>query len=443
MEALCSIFDAVSCVGELFERGEVKDQEMSSLSATVESIAQSVRCFAADLRPEERENVFHSNKVWNQILQQLQACDKVIAKHRQVSLENGDRREQLKDGSGSPRTAGQPVVSALRRTFVHSRSTVREGLEVLGGRLGAFGAALKLPEDELAVIRQARDELQRLVPLLQLAIQTASQSRKRTCDDLLHASGPLRQAARLAVLAGDAAGGPGVAGSSPQRLEDVPLLMLQLVSESPLMQGESLPEMTTRDLRPSSSVSTTSLDSNDGESEGVVRLAFGRLELKDKVPKHLTLASPDRRCQQAPEILRYVSRETFMLEVPTVPPKPVNDTFEMATLHFGACPPENDDGGATLAWDAGSPADAGASATPALASACGLSSAGLHVRTEGSTQWRWHAKDAKVQIHSGDCIALLLESPAGSGNPGPPSDLEASQARCHLGVEIRPGRTLS
>merc|ERR1712064_9224 len=73
-----------------------------------------------------------------------------------------------------------------------------------------------------------------------------------------------------------------------------------------------------------------------------------------------------------------------------------------------------------------------------LALASGLSANGLHIRAKGHTHWRWTPKGAESHVREDDCIAVLLESPPGSGNPGPQEDLLSSETICILGFEVRP-----
>merc|ERR1719401_2148630 len=114
----------------------------------------------------------------------------------------------------------------------------------------------------------------------------------------------------------------------------------------------------------------------------------------------------------------------------------------MATLAFGVDAGAGDDcGGATLEWgDHGvAPQQPVLAIVEApLAVATPLTAGGLHVRAAGMTRWQWMAKDKRVDIHPGDRIAILLESPPGSANPGPPRDLEAEEATCLLGIELQP-----
>jgi len=71
MDALCTLFDAVSCVSELLGRREEKADELSALLSTVGSVSQSVRSFALELPPHEREAVFRLNPVFSDLAHQL------------------------------------------------------------------------------------------------------------------------------------------------------------------------------------------------------------------------------------------------------------------------------------------------------------------------------------------------------------------------------------
>jgi hypothetical protein len=430
MDALCSIFDAVACVGEVYERSEAKEQELRNLSLTVESISQSVRAFAGALPFEEKDVVFNSNKVWPELLAQLQCCDDVLRKYQHALQdtsmdEPGTRSIKLEDGMSAPR----PVVSALQRTVIHGRSLANEGMQALSARVGSFGSKLfKLPEGELAVIKQASSELTKLVPLLHMAMFAGSSAQKRPNDDVSRMMAPPPQIGRHAAITD-------VTGGRPRDAqEELPELCLQLISEWRSVNHEQLPQMTARDLRPgTASVSSTSFNSDDYSASCFV---IGRQELRDKVPKHFTMQYGNGQRQ----FTNFVSREALILEVLPPPPplpSPSQDSQNAATLALGGGASEQA-ASQTLAWGGGDVAAGGAAAFPrSLAVVWGVPACGLHIRAFGEARWRWFAKNVKTTVYPGDVIALLLESPRNSGTPGPSSDLEASQASCLLGLDIR------
>jgi len=135
-------------------------------------------------------------------------------------------------------------------------------------------------------------------------------------------------------------------------------------------------------------------------------------------------------------VSRFVSRDLLLLEESSTPtPSPAPSPMRMPqasidapTLEFG----DDYEESGTLVMG-------GAVAMPprALATAKGLCKAGLHCRSSGETLWRWMAQDKEKELHVGDHIALLLESPPGSLTPGPTRDLEAHEVTCLLGVELR------
>ncbi|CAJ1342999.1 unnamed protein product [Effrenium voratum] len=72
-----------------------------------------------------------------------------------------------------------------------------------------------------------------------------------------------------------------------------------------------------------------------------------------------------------------------------------------------------------------------------MAMANGLTPQGMHIRRAGETRWRYLARNEKAEISEGDRISILLESPPGSVKPAPQHDLEAEQATCILGCDLR------
>lgn len=406
MEVLCSLFDTVAGVGELLGRSEEKCQELTKLVSTVGTLSQSVRSFVEDLPPDEKEQAFRSNQVFAQLVSQMQECSSIISKHRTPTSqaigdnEPGERRKSI----------GDATRSALRAGWQRGSRTLHEGMEVLSGKLGSLGSGLfQLPEDELAIIRQASQELERLVPLLTLAVQVFNQrGQKRPISQ------NSMQPCQMPRLRSNV---------------EVPELHLQLVSEHPSARNSTqLPVLTTRALR----LRTGSSSSLDGDVD-VFRLAFGRQELKDKVPRSITLTA---KSSEAPQPLaRFVSRDMFNLEVPVPQPEQVQDQDDDmgATLQLGAGDAGNDDFATLVMGDGGG--DQSVSLKP-LAVVVGLTQSGLHLRAFGEKRWRWMAKEKKADVQEGDCIAVLLESPPGSSNPGPPRDLEEQETTCLLGIEL-------
>jgi len=424
METLCGTIEFLGVFDEWLSRSEVKDQELQRLCTLVESISQSVGAFVTDLTPEEKVSVWKSNKVWSQVSQQLQACWKVIRRQTDLcAITGGPQLPQLQDEECPE---GAPVISALRRSWVNTTramtNSAKEGLELLNSKLGSVGSVFKLPEDQLGVMKEASEELKRLLPLLQLAITSWTSSSKRKCSEAF----PNQNGSRQVFLRSDTSADPARAASagSLEDVKDDPMpVIMKFMSESPASTGVDLPPLTTQDLRSASSMSTASLDSTDGAE--FRRFLFGRQEVK-QVPKGFTLP----RNGEAQPIMKFVSRDMFALEVPIVQAA-VEDSMNCATLAFGG-----DDGGATLAL--GGPVETFTCTLKPLAAATGLATNGFHMRVSTSTRWRWFAKDSKVELNIGDVIALLLESPPDAVNPAPMRDLEASEARCILGVEFRP-----
>lgn len=429
MEALCGLFDTVAGIGEILSRDDEKVQELSTLTDTVEIISQSVKKFVSGMPQQDREAVYYENKVFERLVEQLRKCQEVIARQRSRAASEARLEDRVQRSTSTlGKIANGIRTSTSGRTFAKH---VNEGLEVLGSKLGSLGAQLlRLPEDELELMKQASNELTRLVPLLNLAISThnsscAERGLKRPAEPgCLLTMEPRTQAPRML-------GAPGRLQSTaaPLPLQDVPLIQLRLISDSPAARNLTLPVITTKELRPAAamSISTSSLDSNDDHL--TVRLLFGRQELS-KVPRGLSLPHPQANGAPQP-YSRFISRDLFLLEVHTSSSDGVEDSLNQATLSFGGCDQ-------TLAWGGGVPGIGGSASNEPLAIAKSVAHCGLHHRVAGETLWRWIGKSDKVELRENDCLALLLESPPGSCTPGPPRDLQDHQVTCLLGLKIEP-----
>lgn len=416
METLFGLFDAVACIGEVLSRSEDKDQELQKLSCTVESVSQSVRTFSDTLPLQDRDKVFNSNQVFPQLAKVLQRCKQVILDCYQKNIQN----IAIQDQNGQSDNTGASFLKGMLKSGLRQGTrTLQEVLEVTGSKMGSLGTSLlRLPEDELAVLRQANTDIMSLLPQLQLAMSASlaayGHGTKRKAGDWL-----------------DAPQEPAIAIANSG--EEAPLLVLQLVTDVPGVQPSGLAALSTKDMRPMSAASTTSLESNEGRGDGgnsgcvsdsstgagseeLVKLVFGRQELRDKVPEALSL--PPRKGAAPQPLSRFVSRDFMMLEVPQLP-APAQDSLDMATLALG-CDTE-----------------VGAEMLSHLACACGLTVQGLHLRTAGETRWKWLRRDEKAEIRGGDRIAVLLESPPGSSITAPQRDLEAHEVKCLLGIELR------
>lgn len=439
MEALIGLFDTVASFGAIVSRSDEKSQELNSLIIAMESISASVQAFAQDLLPEEREAAFHSNKVFEELLKQLRSCGEVINK-RYDAIERAAAQARAVPAPSRVSTVAciDNALSVLRQGI---RSCSREAIEALSGKLGgSLGSLLRLPEDELEVIRSSSTELQRMVPLVTLAITAhASRGRKRFIE---HASGSSssmleseqkRPRPALQDDAGATAASTESRGRLPEK-EDSKLL-LQFISDSPVARGCELPTLTMSELRPggTNGVSQASLETTSSGEGGssdpgrATKKLLGRQEMQ-RVPKTFEVRKQ--------HVSRFVSRDFLQLEeLPQAESATSKcmQTLDMPTLEFGC--------------DAGVLEDSGtlpmggflAEAAPlALATARSLCKTGFHCRSSGATMWRWIAQDAEAELRAGDCIAVLLESPPGSFNPGPARDLEAHEVTCLLGVEFRP-----
>eukprot|EP00928_Gymnodinium_smaydae_P082978 TRINITY_DN66244_c0_g1_i1.p1 TRINITY_DN66244_c0_g1~~TRINITY_DN66244_c0_g1_i1.p1 ORF type:complete len:366 (+),score=40.41 TRINITY_DN66244_c0_g1_i1:54-1100(+) len=71
-----------------------------------------------------------------------------------------------------------------------------------------------------------------------------------------------------------------------------------------------------------------------------------------------------------------------------------------------------------------------------LADIIGLSSAGLHVRSHGSSVWRWLPHGVACWIRAGDQIAILLANEF--GDAAEKCDTEVERSRCLVGLEVLP-----
>lgn len=309
---------------------------------------------------------------------------------------------------------------------------------MVSGRLGSVSQTfLKLPEDELKIIRECSAELQDLVPLLNLVISTHTfrgqrllcgephQKRARTngSGDLLE-DRPIFTAHRE-PLPGDAAGGHGIEDADPS-------LRFQLVSDSPLAHGITLPAFTASEMR-STQDRPSSMSSLETSAEIVgTRHIFGRQELRDRVPRAFTLPATDGAA--ALPLCRFVSRDCLLFEVMPKATTAQVDSLDMATLAFGAN--QNIEESETLQMGTAA-SEQGLPAAPVLAKVSSQVANGLHLRRARATGWSWVAKGVETELHCHDRIALLLESPPLSVNPGPMRDLEAEEAVCLLGLELR------
>eukprot|EP00929_Paragymnodinium_shiwhaense_P103998 TRINITY_DN67926_c0_g1_i2.p1 TRINITY_DN67926_c0_g1~~TRINITY_DN67926_c0_g1_i2.p1 ORF type:complete len:447 (+),score=107.09 TRINITY_DN67926_c0_g1_i2:97-1437(+) len=444
MEALWSLFEVVGGVNEVFERSQVKDEEVSTLTTIVQSIWQSISGFFEGKTQEERDQLYHSNMVWSQLMQQLQACHEVLAKHRKAAAQDAP---MLQD---SVAAEARPVASAVRRSLGQAQRTMREGMEALSGKLGAIGTAvLKLPEDELAIIKQASSELQRLVPLLQLAITTQQPSAaagprgtKRSLEDASPSSNGNGSANGSGVGVPQLSDGPALGGRSlsAESFQDLPAVKLELTSEGPAARGVELASLTLQDLRPGVSQSTTSLDSNaaggdatspGGSSSSARRFRCGRAELANRVPNTLSMSGPGGPRTARRPYGAFISRDLFVLEVPTLAPASLD--VDAATLAFGG----PDLTAATLAWGTPESYNMPAATPPPVGFVSGLTKGGLHVRRLNETAWKWSSESEQVELFEGDTIALLMESPPSSEQPAPQRTLADSEARLLLGMIVK------
>ena len=77
---------AASRVSEIFEHREAKDAELSSLNASVESVASSMMCFAKSLAPAGKRDVYYPISAGQQIFERVKRCEDVIKEHRRRCL---------------------------------------------------------------------------------------------------------------------------------------------------------------------------------------------------------------------------------------------------------------------------------------------------------------------------------------------------------------------
>jgi len=441
MELMCSLFDAFAGVGEVLGREEEKCAELERLVNTVGTLSQSVRLFVQDLDKQDKEEAFSSNQVFAQLVTQMQECNRIIAKHTPAPmLTQGEEQQKLTNGGR--RSMGVAARDMLKASWQKGTRTFTEGIEVFSGKLGSIGNLLQLPEDELLVIRERSRELERLVPLLTLAIQVHSQrGQKRTISQECLPNVPLAQVRRLLDCpSSDSFLASALSSiSSALSANDVPELHLQLFSQHPSVgSGTGMSVLSTREMRlrsgSSSSIDSPKHKSIDGPA--LCQLSFGRLEVKNKAPPTITVTSSGSGVAQP--LLRFVSRELFVLGVaPEKPPPPESCDLDGATLAFGGGDEDLDF--ATLGMGGGDGPPAIPMSEP-LASVTGVSQNGLHWRRCGDHRWRFLAKDVKTELREGDCIAVLLESPPGSSQCGPPKDLEEKDVTCLLGLELRPAQ---
>jgi len=313
MEALSGLFDAAVCLGEVLSRTEDKDTELSSLSTTVRSISASIGTWVLSLPEGERRDLYDSNPVWSKLIEQMKRCEVVL-----------EKRCAIQDGSASTEET-RGVWGRLRSMRRSSTTALQEGFEAISGKYGSLARILRLPEDELEVIREASRQLEKLVPLLNLEMQVQSvcRGRKRSHSDA--ALSPSRKFidntphSRLSSASTQCSSTCSTVGRTHRETavteEDV-LVTLALVSEFRPAQVAGLPELVSSELRTGGSVSTTSIGSN-GDNRN--RRIFGRQEVRDKLPRNLMF--PGMNGVSAP-MNRFVSRDLFAIEV--LPPDEVD-----------------------------------------------------------------------------------------------------------------------
>ncbi|CAK8990321.1 unnamed protein product [Durusdinium trenchii] len=406
METLLGLFEAASWIGDVLSRSSEKDAELSSLAVTVQSVTESVKCFSSSLPDEDKAYVFNSNQVFPELARVLNSAKEVLMKFT-LSIQNGVQAKPDKSSG---------FRGMLTSSMKQGSRTLQDGLEAISSKVGRASDLLRLPEDELGLIRQANSDIKNLLPQLSLAIAAVSlRGSKRHAENSLES-----QAQRQKTLGDNAGLDASVEGvPAPETEAKRPLVNLKLVSDASYFQDLELPRMTTQDLRPITAVSSASLESESSPGEHqrpTCRLVLGRQEL---VNKKVTCEVPTPKTPMA--LTKFVSRDFMQLDIPETV-APTQGTIEMATLALGF-------------WEDSQ--ETAESATVATVS--GLSSLGLYVRRHRESRWQFHAKQKKVEIMEGDRVALVLESPPGSMKwlPGEGKDLEGDEAVCILGCELQ------
>ncbi|CAL1158695.1 unnamed protein product [Cladocopium goreaui] len=416
METLFGLFEAANWIGEILSRDEDKGKELSDLAFNVQSVTQSIQTFSDNLPQEDRDYVFNSNQVFPELARVLNSAKRVLEKFSPPAIENGQQaKPQANNGFRGMLTSGMKQGSR----------TLQEGLEAISSKVGGRASdLLRLPEDELGLIRQANIDIRSLMPQLQLAIQAVAirgslTGTKRPAETALESD----QDKRLRTLAdGEVSGQAAQAGQAGQALplqSEVkrPLLELKLVSDATYAQDMDFPRITTMDLRTTAALSSTSLESDSSPGDRVCRLVMGRIELHNKKVS-FEVPTPGKPTS----ISRFISRDFMQMDVPDVPgpTQGTQGTVDMATLALDY-------------WDDSQETVESSS----LAHVSGLGNLGVHIRRKGETRWRFNARHEKVEVMEGDRLALVLESPPGSVKQAPNEDLEAEQAVCILGCELK------
>ena len=406
MESLFGLLEASRWISEVLGREELKGSELGELRFSVSSVSQSINLFSESLPPEDKEFVFKSNQVFPELAKVLSSAKEVLEKFSPAAIANG---KEAKEKGG--------LKSMLTSSMKQGSRTLQDGLEAISGGVGNLASDwLGLPEDQLGSIRQANMDIQKLLPQLQLAISAVSIrstfSSKRSAETLLESE----QVQRPRTLADGEVSGHAL----PVEESEVkrPILELKLVSDAPYAQDMELPRITTLDLRPKAGdVSSMSLETESSPSDlGVCKLVLGRVELCNKKVS-FEVPTPNRPTA----VNRFVSRDFLQLDVPEATNVgPTQGTVEMATLALDF-------------WDTSQEMVESAS----MAHVCGLHETGLHIRRKGETRWRFNARGEKVEVMEGDRVALVMESPPGSVKRPPLQDLEAEQAICILGCELK------
>lgn len=417
METLFGLFEAANWIGEILSRNEDKGKELSDLAFNVQSVTQSIQTFSDNLPQEDRDYVFNSNQVFPELARVLNSAKGVLEKSSPPAIDNGHAKSEVSNGFRGMLTSGMKQGSR----------TLQEGLEAISSKVGGRASdLLRLPEDELGLIRQANTDIRSLMPQLQLAIQAVAirgtlTGTKRPAETALESEDKrLRTLADGDVSGGGQAGAAGqVAGQAlePSEVTSLtrPLLELKLVSDATYAQDMDFPRITTMDLRTTAALSSTSLESDSSPGDRVCRLVMGRIELCNKKVS-FEVPTPGKPTS----ISRFISRDFMQVDVPDAPAGPTQGTVDMATLALDY-------------WDASQETVESSS----LAHVSGLGNLGVHIRRKGETRWRFNARHEKVEVMEGDRLALVLESPPGSVKAAPNEDLEAEQAVCILGCELK------
>eukprot|EP00746_Dinoflagellata_sp_MGD_P075843 gnl/MRDRNA2_/MRDRNA2_30494_c0_seq1.p1 gnl/MRDRNA2_/MRDRNA2_30494_c0~~gnl/MRDRNA2_/MRDRNA2_30494_c0_seq1.p1 ORF type:complete len:454 (+),score=78.23 gnl/MRDRNA2_/MRDRNA2_30494_c0_seq1:89-1450(+) len=446
------LLEAACVVTDILGRGDEKAEEIQRLRSTVKCIYQATQSFAQHRSSEELQEVLNSNEVFKELLVHVRKCEDTLKKHTRPAVDDGDDElnartltgEEIAENTSSSSTSR--FVAKVRQVQEFGKEFTREVGEALGSKLGVLREVLRLPEDELKSLKSLGSELERLVPLLNLAITSMNQrpsdpgftptpssnsstrTRPLTDGSRTMSFGALSNMSEPSSENGTSPDPPTKVARGENHTDvhsldvDVPRWRLQLLSEKG--GAPELQEIVVADLRQSDEKPLTPMSR-----------VVGRMEVHAKLPK--TMTHPPTRGQEPQPLWKFISRNHLLWKLKTPPePKPVPDSLDGPTLNMPGSQ-EEDIGCDTLVMTGVSESQQGGSEDRALVGSIQpLNPGGVHLyeRREAGNVWKWIPRGSEQHVFTGDHIALVLEC---NGVLGCQRNVNSSDATCVLGMEVR------